>query len=317
MAAVPRVSIVLATYNQATWLGRTIASVRAQRFADWELLVVDDGSTDDTAAVVAATGDDARIHYLPGPRRERAAARNRGLRAARGEFVSFLDGDDLWEPDKLARQVATLDARADAGLCYTVARFVDETDRPLPIRKPPRLHEGWVFPASMRANFMILSSVMARRTLVAEVGGFDETLDPLGCEDWDLWLRLARRAPCCAVPDELTRYRIHGANTPGAQVLASGLRVVERHYALPETARAAGMNRATAVARLLWYHAGATAGANRPEAFRLAGRALRGAPLAALSRPGAGALLALCLPAGVRRWLTRSAPPVEATRNRT
>ena len=100
----PAVSVVVATYNHGRWLGDAIASVRAQTLADWELLVADDGSTDDTAAVVASSGD-SRVRYLPGVRAERAAARNRGIAAARGELVAFLDADDLWPPRKLELQI--------------------------------------------------------------------------------------------------------------------------------------------------------------------------------------------------------------------
>jgi len=127
----PSVSIVVATYNQAGFLTEAVASVRAQTFADWELLVVDDGSTDDTAAVAARFRDDDRLRYLPGAHAERAVARNRGVAAATGDLVAFLDADDLWRPEKLARQVAALAAAPGAGACYTASRFVDRDGRPL------------------------------------------------------------------------------------------------------------------------------------------------------------------------------------------
>jgi glycosyltransferase involved in cell wall biosynthesis len=106
MPDAPRVSIVLSVHDQARWLPDTLASVRAQTWIDWELVLADDGSTDDTAAVAAAAARaDARIRVLAGPRRERAAARNHALAAATGDLVAFLDGDDAWHPEKLARQV--------------------------------------------------------------------------------------------------------------------------------------------------------------------------------------------------------------------
>ena len=95
----PAISIVLPTYNQARWLDGAIDSVRRQTFMDWELLVVDDGSTDDTPAVVARHAGDTRIRHLPGPHAERAAARNRGIAASTGELVAFLDADDRWLPE--------------------------------------------------------------------------------------------------------------------------------------------------------------------------------------------------------------------------
>jgi glycosyltransferase involved in cell wall biosynthesis len=288
---------VLATRDQARWLPETLASVRAQTFDDWELVLVDDGSTDDTAAIAAAAASaDARVRVLSGPRRERAVARNRGLAEAAGELVAFLDGDDLWRPEKLARQVAALDADRDAALCYTIARYVDADGRALPIRRPPRPLAGHVFPALMRANPMILASVVARRSVLDGVRGFDETLAPLGCEDWDLWLRIARTCRIAVVDEELTRYRRHDGNTGWAQVLASGLAVVDKHYADPSTARAAGLGRRSARARLLWYHAGAVARSSRGDALRLAWRALATAPATIVHRPALGALAALASP---------------------
>jgi len=160
---VPAVSIVLATHDDARWLDGAIESVRRQTLADWELLVADDGSSDGTRDVVARHADDGRVHYLPGPHLERAAARNRGLAAAHSELIAFLDADDRWQPAKLERQVTALAAAPEAALCYTIARFVDADDMPLELRKPPRAIAGEVFPALMRGNFIILASVVARR----------------------------------------------------------------------------------------------------------------------------------------------------------
>lgn len=300
----PVVSVVLGTRNQGRWLRETIASVRAQSFADWELLVADDGSTDDTPAVVAASAD-ARIHWLPGRHAERAAARNRGLAAAKGRYVAFLDGDDCWHPDKLARQVAALDAAPDASMCYTIARFVDADGRPLPHRKPDVPPTGNVFPRLVRGNVVILASVLARRDHVTETGGFDESLPVFGAEDWDLWLRLSRRAPVVAVAEELTLYRRHAANTAWQHVLRSGLAVLDRLYADPAVAAEAGLSHAAARARHLWYHATIAAAGERAAGFALAAAALRESPSTALSRPALGTIAALVLPRPALRSLGR------------
>jgi glycosyltransferase involved in cell wall biosynthesis len=302
---VPAVSIVLPTFNQARWLDGAIESVRRQTFADWELLVVDDGSTDDTPAIVARYAAEARIRYLPGPRTERAAARNRGIAASSGDLVAFLDTDDRWLPEKLHRQVAALAAARDAGLCYTIARFVDADDRPLALRKPPRAVAGNLFPALMRANLIIIASVVVRRRCLDEVGGFDETLPVYGCEDWDVWLRIARRHPITVVDDELTLYRVHAGNTPIESLLASGLAVLDRRYAEPGTAEAAGLSRAAARARLRWYLAGALAAERRSAAVPMVLDALRESPATAFARPALGALAALLLPRAAERALRR------------
>ena len=299
----PSVSIVVATCDQARWLREAVASVCAQTFPDWELLIADDGSTDDTAAVVASCGDDPRIRHLPAARAERAAARNRGIAAATGELVAFLDADDAWRPDKLARQVAALATAPRAAACYAVARFVDGAGRPLPVRKPPHALSGLLFPSLVRGNFIILASMVVRRRCLDAVGGFDATLPVYGCEDWDLWLRLARRDAFVAVDEELVRYRVHDGNTRAEQVMASGLAVLDRLYADPSVEREAGIGRAAARARHLWYHASILAARDRGTALPLVGRALREHLPTLFSRPAAGALAAVGLPRAVERAL--------------
>ena len=302
----PRVSIVLATHDGARFLPEALASVQAQTFGDWELVLVDDGSTDDTPAIVARAAADPRVRPLAGPRRERCAARNRGIAEARAAFVAFLDADDAWAPEKLARQVAALDAEPAAALCYTIARYVDATGRPLAVRRPPEPLAGRIFPALVRANRMILSSVVVRRTALDAAGGFDETMPTIGCEDWDLWLRIARRAPVAVVAEELTRYRVHGANTAEPQVLAGGLWVLDKLYADPSTPVDAGLSLAAARARLLWYHAAAAP--DRRAALGLAARALAASPPSLASRPAAGALATIALPEPLERLVRRVFP---------
>lgn len=292
----PEVTVVLAARNQARWLDMAVSSVRAQTMPDWELLVVDDGSTDDSATVVARHQDDPRIRWLPGTHRERAAARNRGIVAARSPLVAFLDGDDVWYPEKLSRQLAVLARRPPAALCYTVARVIGADGRPRPERKPRRPLGADPFAALARGNTIILSSVVARRDALLAVGGFDETLTVLGCEDWDLWLRLARRWPVVGVEQELVGYRVHGANTPSRQLLESALLVIDRRWAEPGTARRARLSRATARALHRWWHAARLASATHPEAIGEIRRALAEAPHTVLSRPALHTLRALAAP---------------------
>jgi glycosyltransferase involved in cell wall biosynthesis len=265
--------------------------------------VVDDGSSDGTRAVAEGfAARDGRVRCLSGPRQERAAARNRGLAATSGPLVAFLDADDLWRPTKLARQVAALAAEPGAGLCYTPARFVDVVGRPLPIRKPPRTIAGDVFPTLARGNVLILASVLVRRACLDEVGAFDSALPVFGCEDWDLWLRVTRRWPVAVVDEELTLYRVHPGNTAWRQVLASALAVVDKTFAVSDTAARAGRSRAAVRALHYWYN---VAGAGRVAALPLVLRALREAPATAATRPAAAALVALCLPAGAVRRIQR------------
>ena len=257
MTAMPTVSVVIGTYNSARWLGATIDSVRRQTFQDWELVIVDDGSTDDTRRVVGGHADDPRIRYVLQTRAGRSAARNRGIAMSSGPLVAFLDADDLWRPEKLAKQVSALGAEPAAGLCYTAARFIDAAGRQLPIRKPLRAVSGRILPRLMRGNVIILASVLVRRTCLDAVGAFEATLH--ACEDWDLWLRLARRYPVAVVDEELTLYRVHGDNTARAKVLEGGLRVVDRLYLESDMPRLAHLSRAAARARLYWYDAASMA----------------------------------------------------------
>lgn len=302
-AAVPLVSVVVATHNQARWLPEAVESVRAQTWPDWELAIADDGSTDDTAAVVARWADDPRIRYLPAAHAERAVARNRAIAATRGDLVAFLDADDAWCPEKLARQVRALEAAPDAAACHAVARFVDAEGRPLPERKPTEPASGRLFPRLVRGNFIILASMIVRRHALDAVGAFDATLPVLGCEDWDLWLRLSRRSAIVGLDEELVRYRVHEGNTAPLRVMASGLAVLDRLYADPAVAAEAGLSHAAARARHVWYHAAIVAGRRRVDGLSLAVRALREHPPTVLSRPAAGALAAVGLPRVVERWV--------------
>ena len=303
----PEVSVVIAVYNQARWVGEAIASVRTQTFADWELVVVDDGSTDATSEVVARHADDARIRCLRQPHAERAAARNRGIAATAAPLVAFLDADDWWLPTKLERQVAALAAAPEAAFCYTPARFVDEDGRPLPLRKPVHAMAGDVFGKLLRANVVILASVVARRRCLEAVGAFDAGLPAFGCEDWDLWLRLARRWPVAVVDEELTLYRRHSTNTGWEQVLASALAVIDKTFADPATARRAGLSRAASRALHFWTNAAALAADEPAAALRLVPRALGACPPAVVSRPAAATLAGLLLPQAAVRALRRLA----------
>src|SRR5262249_11645394 len=205
-------------------------------FTDWELIVVDDGSTDDTRGVVARHADDVRVRCLSQTHAERSAARNRGIAASSGRLIAFLDADDLWLPEEVAGPGAAVDAHPGAGFCYTPARFIDAAGAPLALRKPKRTIAGDVFARLVRGNVIILASVVVRRAALERVGGFDASLAVYGCEDWDLWLRLAREHPVVVVAAELTLYRKHAANTAWQRGLESELRVPDKCYAEPTTA---------------------------------------------------------------------------------
>jgi glycosyltransferase involved in cell wall biosynthesis len=190
-AVLPRVSVIIPAYNAARFLPQAIDSVLAQTFGDVELLVVDDGSTDETPAVVARY-DDPRVRYLRHARnRGLPAARNTGIRHARGELIAFLDADDYWLPEKLAVQVEALRDPAVDVCC--VAAFYRLPDGTVVVSRAEQLTGDdlcrmLLFRAAVPGSG---SSVIARRRCFAEVGLFDETMVAL--EDRDMWLRLAMR----------------------------------------------------------------------------------------------------------------------------
>jgi hypothetical protein len=201
----PEVTVVIPSYNGARYLGEAIESVLAQSHPSVETIVVDDGSVDETGSLVASYGD--RIRCVRQENRGLAAARNSGVRAAGGAYVAFLDHDDRYLPEKIARQVAVFRERPEVGLVHTGWHFIDELGRRLGQRgwSPA---EGDVLEPLLLGNLVHPGAVMVRRDRLLEVGGFDEART--GLEDWDLWLRLSVRGLRWGRVDAaLLEYRVH------------------------------------------------------------------------------------------------------------
>jgi glycosyltransferase involved in cell wall biosynthesis len=233
-----RVSVVIPTYNRAGLIRETLDSVLAQTHRDIEVLVVDDGSTDDTAAIIGAYG--SLVRYLRQPNAGQAAARNNGTRAATGDFIAFVDDDDLWLPHKLERQLAALTARSDAepyAWVYCDAQVFDGvTGQPLhrfSQINPP--HTGWVGAMLLQRDFIASPTPLIRRDIFEHVGYFDESALLRRREDWDMWLRIAAHVPIAYVPEALARYRLHGQTATRSEdmwtVYRSRAAVIERAMA--------------------------------------------------------------------------------------
>ena len=204
----PLVSVVVPTRNRARLLQRTLQSVLNQSTGDLEVIVVDDGSTDNPQAISAAS--DPRVTVLRNPETTGVSrARNRGIAAARGEWIAFCDDDDLWAPTKLQEQL-TAAGRASADWAYTGDVNVDDDLRVLSGGPPP--DPAAVLALLPRGNPLASggSNVVVRSTILAKVGGFDATLRRT--EDWDLWIRIARTGPPAYVPRPLVAYRFHRGN---------------------------------------------------------------------------------------------------------
>jgi glycosyltransferase involved in cell wall biosynthesis len=215
-AACPLVSVIVPTYNHASFLPETLRSIAAQTLEAWECIVVDDGSTDNTAGVFdAVTAGDKRFIYYSQENRGLAAARNRGLGLSRGTYVQFLDADDLILPDKLRRQTAFLDSRPGVGICVSWYHpFESETGRSLPPFWPEMLSENPLHDFLFRWERGLcipIHAALFRATLWPHKVAFDEALRAK--EDWAMWIDLALRAARFELLDEdLALYRIHGRN---------------------------------------------------------------------------------------------------------
>jgi glycosyltransferase involved in cell wall biosynthesis len=194
-----RVSVIIPTYNRAAWVMEAVASVLAQTYRDFELFVVDDGSTDGTPAALASLGGEIKV-LRQEERQGVSAARNLGARASAGDWLAFLDSDDLWLPDKLARQVEYLQANPDLVICQTGETWIRNGVRVNP-PEAARKVSGDIFLPSLARCLVSPSAVMLHRRLFEEMGGFDENLP--AAEDYDLWLRIAWRHPVGLVPESL------------------------------------------------------------------------------------------------------------------
>ncbi len=210
----PKVSVIMPVYNGARFVGKAIESVLAQNFQDWELIVVNDGSTDATAAVLAGFSD-GRIHVIHQPNGGEAVARNRGLDALSGGYVAFLDADDLYLPNALEDMSDYLDAHPEADALFSDGYFCDESDRPLgrlsDVRPGPFtgiILEPLVLNAAVIAGIIC---TMTRGTAIKDSGvRFDPAL-VIG-PDWDFWIQLARTARFGHLNRLTCMYRVHQNN---------------------------------------------------------------------------------------------------------
>jgi len=196
------VSIVIPTHNRWPMLGEAVDSVLAQTASDHELIVVDDGSTDETARRLQDYGQ--RLTVLAQNRRGVAAARNLGVSRSAGRYLAFLDSDDLWHPQKLQRQLDFMQQNPDVEICQTEEIWIRNGVRVNP-RRRHRKFSGDIFRHSLELCLVSPSAVMMRRELLDRVGGFDESF-PV-CEDYDLWLRISKDTEVPLIPEALVTRR--------------------------------------------------------------------------------------------------------------
>jgi glycosyltransferase involved in cell wall biosynthesis len=196
-ATMPAISVIIPTHNRASYLREAVDSVLAQDFRDYELIVVDDGSTDDTVEILETRPVTKKIFQQHSGV---SAARNTGISQSTGTFVAFLDSDDLWLPTKLRTQMAFFANHPQALICQTEEIWLRNGVRAHP-KKRHRKRNGMIFEPSLDLCLVSPSAVMMKRRLLDDVGWFDERLP--ACEDYDLWLRIACRLPVNLVQSPL------------------------------------------------------------------------------------------------------------------
>lgn len=222
----PRVSVIIPTYNRADYLPITLDSVLGQTFRDREVIVVDDGSTDHTSEVLERYA--GRVRCLRQTNQREGAARNYGIRESEGELLAFLDSDDVWLPNKLEEDLRALEQRPRAALVYSRFAYISSSGEWL---GESRLQtpEGDVFDRLVHENFIGLSTVTVRRAPFESVGLFRTERELSGSFDWEAWVRLAAFHPFAHVPRVTTWLRVHPRNmlSDGSYMERAMLRAAE------------------------------------------------------------------------------------------
>ncbi len=300
----PMVTVLVPTYNCAAFINDAIHTILTQTFTDFEIVVIDDGSDDETTDVLA-TFSDSRLRVLRQSHRGISAAMNAGLADARGRYISRLDSDDLWQPELLATLVPVLEAQPDVGVVYAQADALDHGVpvhhlQGLPLRYPDDSLRSLVYD-DCTCNIALL----ARRECFERAGPYDEAL--IANEDWDMWLRVARHYRFMFIERVLARIRWHSGNLTGptssrlTDVLASRSVPLDKLFASPdlpaeiEAMRSIAYENVCLFRLLRWQQAGDRRAALR-EFRRLVQR----------SRRPAFAVLRVIWRASVRGWLDRS-----------
>ncbi|MGB3405555.1 MAG: glycosyltransferase [Microcoleaceae cyanobacterium] len=221
------ISVIIPVYNGETTICETIQSVLNQTYSNFELLIINDGSTDNTLEMISSF-EDSRIQVFSYENAGQGASRNRGLKQAKGEYVSFIDADDLWTVEKLEDQITALQQYPEAAVAYSWTDYVTELGEFIS-HAPQRLYQGNVYARLLLSDFIGSgSNVLIRKSAILELNGFDQSLPP--AEDWDMWLRLAARYPFTVVPKPQILYRVspHSSSFNVLKMEAASLRVIER-----------------------------------------------------------------------------------------
>jgi len=229
------ISVIIPTYNHAHYLPYAIQSVLGQGYINWEAIVIDDGSTDNTASVISKFAD-PRIRYIYQENKGLAATRNTGIEAAQGKYLAFLDADDEWEPEFLERCITVIKETKDSGVAgvYTSCKHIDQNGDLLPqpgnaVVAPEELYE-----CLLEGGFFPPHVMFVKKNIVKTLGMFDVTLR--SAEDWDLWLRISKQYTLIGIAEPLARYRLSpgSMSTNAARMHENRMAVLTKNFSAPE-----------------------------------------------------------------------------------
>jgi len=249
---VPKVSILIPSYNSVNFLPISIGSALSQTYQDFEIIVIDDGSTDNTKEVVRSFIDryPSKIHYFWQENKGLAVARNTGITHSQGEYLALLDSDDKWLPCRLEEEVRILDTDASVGLVHGRVTCIDSNGNEVRTgKRHPQFLSGYIFDnIFLRKEDIACPTVLFRRSCCEEVGMFDVKLSRLGCEDRDLWLRIAQKYKIIFVDKVLSYYRKSSQSMSSNQkkMIEARLYVVDKYCPANDQSKRGLRNKALA-----------------------------------------------------------------------
>lgn len=267
-----KVSVIIPTYNRSELLKKAIKSLENQSHQNFEIIIIDDFSTDDTAEVVNEMKDDRIIYLKHESNKGGSEARNTGIQRATGSFIGFLDSDDQWLPDKLEKQLKQFERQPDVGVVYTGVQVVNENNQPT--RKIVPKYSGEILPKLFESNCIdTTSSVLVKKEILDQVQGFDASLP--SCQDWDLYIRLAQVTKFDFVKESMVLFYHHSGEritTNKTSVLNGHLSIFEKYKELAARQRKSTFHRFTLTIWKVIFRTGIT-GQNK-ETIRLSRRVL-------------------------------------------
>jgi len=230
----PKVSVIIPCYNASATIRETLDSLRCQTFRTFEVIVVNDGSTDDTGTILGIYTKqfNEKLKIITQINKGQAVAKNVGIEHSSGEFIAFLDSDDLWAPDKLEKQYDYMQLNPGIAMSYTEAYKIDEKGECINTISANPAFRGKCFENLVLHNNIVASSVMVRRDVLDKVGFFDTEL--AACENWDLWISISRYYPINFIEHPLTFYRVHKDNMSKnwTKMYRARLQVIDKHLSL-------------------------------------------------------------------------------------